>query len=191
MLGVYDYDWPQIWCDAVKEAIWSTQATPAINALPEYSQTHRKKGVTNFAFLASESLYPLAGWRFIRAPISVHHGIQRFKTYAIGEFKIARFGFDEPDGSTKPTKWLVARDLRRAQEAIYRQPSLSGLAYGPFGVQNTTTVGGQGSGRLTGTLYPTFEVEDPFQVTTPGHPDNLGPMVWLGRMLVTIPFIHT
>lgn len=190
MLGFYGYDWPQIWCDAIQEAIWSTLATPAIDALPDYAAANRVHGATNFALLASFSTYPLVGWRYLRAAATTPRGIQKWLTPVTGEIKIARYGFDEPQGDTKSTRWLVARDLRHAQEAIYRQPSLSGLTYGPFGVQNALVVTGQDTGAVTGTLYPTFEVEDPMQNTTPGHPDNLGAMVWTGRMLVTIPFIH-
>ncbi len=190
MLGYFDYDWPQIFADAIKEGVWSTLASPAINPLSEYSASHRKKGVTKFELMASATLYPLAGWRFLTASAQVPHGIQRWRTNVTGEFKVARYGFDEPDGSTKPTRWLVSRDLKRAQEAIVRQPSLSACTAGPFGIYNTSVVTGQGAGALTGVLTPTFAVEDPYQNTTPGHPDNLGPMVWLGRMLVTIPFIH-
>lgn len=189
---VTDYDWPQITLDAIQEAIKSTQASPAINALgTEYTVSHRKKGTTNFSLFATANALPLAGWRFLRSVGPVPHALGRFRTEVEAEFKVARQGFEDTDNAANPAAQDAARDMARVQQAIARQPSASGLSYGPFGCKNTSVVTGQGSGALYGALQPRFDTSDPYRETTPGHIDNLGPLVWVVKMKITIPFIHS
>ena len=188
----YGRDWVQITLDMIAVALWPTSGafSPTYAVLAEYTSGKRLKGTTNLAMKGSANKFPMIGYEFVRSAGPVPYTAQRVRTDVTARIKVARFGFEDIDGSVKPARWLVMRDIARIQEAIGEQAYADGATNGPFGIKNGSLVTGQGTGTLYGTLNPTFADGEPYQDLSDGSADNLGPNVWMAKLLTTIPVIH-
>lgn len=178
----------------IGEALFQTLADVAYDTFPtdRYPDAEVGKGSTRFQ---GADDFMLKAWpngdymvrwccKSIEGPND--YAANLFRTDLSCEVGIAVRGRKNAGVVDPSARQTCINDLGKAAEAIMGRLYVGSTGYGAFGIDDTTTISGQGALPLVGVLDVKFGKPDVKQSVGSGDNDRLGPTAWVGVLPVTI-----
>lgn len=187
---VTDRSYQQMAEDMIGEALFPTLASPTYDTFPtsRYPSTTRFQGADDFAWNTWPNGDGMIRWKCmsVGAPVpwsSLHFTVEIGCEIAVAIRGRATAG--ETSG-TPGAHQVAVNDIGKAQEVLIKQLYAYTLTYGEFGIQNTTTIAGQGTSPISCVLDVTCGTPTIEQSLAAGDDDNLGPNAWVATLPVTL-----
>lgn len=176
------------------EALFTTLASPTYDTFPtsRYPSTARFQGADDFAWTTWPNTDYMIRWKCL--------SVSDFEPWTAGAYRVgmkceivgAVRGKKTPGLSASAAGHQVATaDLGRARECIEKQDTDTRMTAGPFGIQNTTTIAGQGSAPLSCFESAVVGEGTVTQDLASGSDNNLGPNAFQWTLPVTLFVIVT
>jgi len=172
----------------IGEALFPTLASPTYDTFPtsRYPTSARFQGADDFAWTVWPNGNGMIRWCCLGFDGPDDWSALLFKVTLRCEIAVAQRGKKSPGVASPGAKQTVINDLYKIRECMGKQIFDSRLAYGPFGIENTTTITGQGTSPFSIVEDVAIGQETVTQKLSTGDDDNLGPNGWVGTIPVSI-----
>ena len=173
----------------ISEALFPTIASYDTFPTARYPSTTRFQGEDEFQWLAWPNGDGMIRWHCKGYNGPEDYAAALFKVDLNCEVAIARRGPSLPSVSTPSARQYAAADLYKAREVLRKQLYDGTLTSAAFGIDNTTTITGQGTSPFTSVLDVVFGDDSVESVSAEGDENNLGPDGWVATLPVTIQIL--
>jgi len=177
--------------DMIGEALFPTLTSYDTFPTSRYPSGVRFQGADDFAWTTWPNGDGMIRWKCLKVGAPVPWSSLHFTVDLMCEVAVAVRG-RKTAGETSGTPGghqVAVNDIGKAQEALVKQLYTTSLTSGEFGVQNTTTIAGQGTGAVSCVLAVDCGEPTLAQILSGGDDNNLGPNAWVCTLPVTLTII--
>lgn len=181
----------------IGECLFQTLADVSYDTFPteQYPDAEFGKGSTRFQGADDFMLtaWPngdgMVRWSCLDVDGPSDYAAGLFRVDLICDVGIARRGRKNAGIVDPSARQTCINDLYKAREAIRKRLYVGSTGYGVMGVEDTTTISGQGASPIVGIMEVTFGKSTVKQSVGSGDSDRLGPTAWVGVLPVTISIL--
>lgn len=174
----------------ISEALFPTIASYDTFPAARYPATARFHGEDDFQWLSWPNGDGMIRWHCKRISGPSDYTAGLFQVDLVCEVGIAQRGTSDPSSTTssRSARQIVTDDTYKAEEVLRKQLYDSTLTSSAFGIDNTTTIPGQGTSPTTFVLDVLFGDAEVDQFGREDE-DDLGPNGWISVLPVTIQIL--